>query len=223
MNILITSGGTREPIDGVRVLANASTGATGAALADAFARAGATVTLLHARASVRPHEANVRCENFLTVADLDRLCAETLAAHDVDLIIHAAAVSDFVLDALVVDGVRHTAPMAGKLDSTRGFTASFVPGKKILPHLKSYSKNKNVKLVGFKLTDGASAETVREAVEKVLAAGADLVVHNDVQHMRRLRATVWSTAGEVAKLPSQNDLEAFLLSFTGLAPVRRRA
>src|SRR5205085_1081847 len=49
LRVLVTSGGTTEPIDGVRVLANASTGETGALIATQFARHGHAVTLLRAR------------------------------------------------------------------------------------------------------------------------------------------------------------------------------
>lgn len=201
MNVLITSGGTREPIDGVRVIANSSTGATGAALADAFWHAGFTVTLLRARHSATP-ECPVQERFFVTVVDLDTACHELLSREHFDLVIHAAAVSDFVMESVTVDGVRHLAPFTGKLRSASKLSLDLVPGKKILPELKGYSRNPSLKLVGFKLTDGASDEEIRQAITKVLAAGADLVVQNDQQTMHQTRATLWDHSGPGELLPT---------------------
>ena len=212
MNVLITSGGTREPIDGVRVIANQSTGATGAMLADAFARTGAAVTLLRAQASAAPADARVACERFNTVDDLDRLCAEVLSQQHIDVMIHAAAVSDFVVAAVVVNGVRQLAPVAQKLSSSATLTVELKPGKKILPQLKSYSQNAGLKLIGFKLTDGASPAETRDAVEKLFLAGADAVIHNDLQTISTLRATLWRANGDTQRLPTAADLAAALIA-----------
>ena len=71
MNVLITSGGTREPIDGVRVIANSSTGATGAAIADAFFAA--------------PHESVRGWERAADAQSrIVRVCNEVLAASGPD-------------------------------------------------------------------------------------------------------------------------------------------
>ena len=212
MNVLITSGGTREPIDGVRVIANQSTGATGAMLADAFARTGAAVTLLRAQASAAPADARVACERFNTVDDLDRLCAQVLSQQHIDVMIHAAAVSDFVVAAVVVNGVRQLAPVAQKLSSSATLTVELKPGKKILPQLKSYSQNALLKLIGFKLTDGASPAETRDAVEKLFLAGADAVIHNDLQTISTLRATLWRANGDTQRLPTAADLAAALIA-----------
>nr|WP_309695725.1 phosphopantothenoylcysteine decarboxylase [Armatimonas sp.] len=212
MRVLITSGGTREPIDGVRVIANSSTGATGAALAAAFCKAGFTVTLLRARHSVAPN-LTVTEQFFVTVSDLDSACQELLGSQDFDLMIHAAAVSDFVLQAVTVDGVRHAAPLTGKLSSTHRLSIELMPGKKILPELKGYSRNPNVRLVGFKLTEGASEAEIREAVAKVLAAGADLVVHNDQQTMETTRAVLWDAHGPGEPIPDLSTLSTHLIGY----------
>ncbi|WP_394795830.1 phosphopantothenoylcysteine decarboxylase [Armatimonas sp.] len=200
MRVLITSGGTREPIDGVRVIANSSTGATGAALADALYLAGFDVTLLRAESAVTPNQ-QVRRKTFVTVRDLDTSCYQLLCREHFDLMIHAAAVSDFVVEAVTVDGVRHPAPLLGKLSSAQKLSIELIPGKKILPELKGYSRNPALKLIGFKLTDGASESEIAKAVGKVLAAGADLVVHNDQQTMQQTRATLWDVRGPGEPLP----------------------
>ena len=212
MNVLVTSGGTREPIDGVRVIANSSTGATGAALADAFFAAGFDVTLLRARNSVKA-EAAVTERFFVTVADLDRACHELLSTKHFDLVVHAAAVSDFVVESVIVDGVRYPTPLTGKLSSVSKLSLDLVPGKKILPELKRYSQNPKLKLVGFKLTDGASETEITAAVAKLLTAGADLVVQNDQQTMATTRAVLWDAHGPGKPLPTLITLCTALIGY----------
>lgn len=210
--VLVTSGGTREPIDGVRVMTNSSTGGTGAYIADTFVRNGAHVVLLRAEGAVKPIEARVLQRTFLTASDLDALCQQVLESEEIDLIVHAAAVGDFVVESLEIDGVRHPAPLTKKLPSTSALSLHLRPGKKILPHLKDYSRNRQVQLVGFKLTDGASADEAQRAVQDVLVAGADWVVHNDLSTMRQQRATVWSKSGRSVVCATLEQLTSHLLA-----------
>jgi phosphopantothenoylcysteine synthetase/decarboxylase len=213
-NILITSGGTQGPIDGVRVITNSSTGATGAALAGAFAHAGFSVTLLRAKNSVAPQENNTITERlFVTVDDLDAACQDLLGGTRFDLVIHAAAVSDFVVESVTTGGERHAAPFLGKIHSSDKLTIDLVPGKKILPMLKTYSASFEIKLVGFKLTDGASEDEIKLAVQKVLASGADLVVQNDKKTMRHTRAVLWDADGPQATLPTLSSLCDALIGY----------
>jgi phosphopantothenoylcysteine synthetase/decarboxylase len=200
MRVLITAGGTREPIDGVRFITNSSSGKTGAAIAETLEAAGHTVVLIPANRSV---------------SELDNACQSALSGSHIDLVIHSAAVSDFVVRALTIDGVTHPAPFTGKIGSGSTLSVELTPGKKILPELKTYSQNPDVKLVGFKLTDGASEAEIRAAVEKVLRAGADLVVHNDLKTMATLRATLWDKSGPREKLPTLSDLCAALVRYAG--------
>ncbi|MEX2044583.1 MAG: bifunctional phosphopantothenoylcysteine decarboxylase/phosphopantothenate--cysteine ligase CoaBC, partial [Opitutus sp.] len=105
LRVLITSGGTAEPVDGVRVLTNTSTGRTGALIAGHFARAGHEVVLLRAHNAGQPAGA-VREEVFGTFGELDALLTRFLGAEDFDAVIHAAAVGDFSVAGIEVDGIR---------------------------------------------------------------------------------------------------------------------
>ncbi|MGC4045926.1 MAG: phosphopantothenoylcysteine decarboxylase [Armatimonas sp.] len=194
----MTAGGTREPIDGVRFITNMSSGKTGVAIGEAFERAGHSVTLIRAERSV---------------AELDAACKDALRSTPIDLIIHSAAISDFVVEAVTINGVRHPVPVTGKLSSATGLSIDLVPGKKILPELKGYSQNPNVRLVGFKLTDGATESEIKAAVEKVLASGADLVVQNDLKTMHQTRATLWNTSGPQEACPTLPNLCEALLRY----------
>lgn len=214
--VLITSGGTREAIDGVRHITNFSSGTTGAALADAFAAEGWSVTIVRARDAVHPSDQRVEQVTFSSVADLDAACHAQLRDHDVDAVVHAAAVSDFVVDAVVVDGVRHPAPLVGKLDSARSLSVELVPSPKILPRLRGYSRNPGVVVVGFKLTNGATADEVATLVQRQLdTGGVDLVVHNDLTEMDHARdrhvATLHGHHGVIGRATSNAELAARLL------------
>src|SRR5262245_16223277 len=109
-SLLITSGGTREPIDEVRYIGNASTGALGRAFAcEALARGHEVVLLSGVGAELPPdHEWLVR-ETFSTASDLSaRLERWAAGPRRFQALVHAAAVADF-----------RPEPVAGKISSWR--------------------------------------------------------------------------------------------------------
>ena len=223
---LVTAGGTREPIDGVRFITNFSSGTTGAALADAFAAAGWDVTLVRTRDAVRPVSDAIEQESYASVADLDDACRRLLGASSYDVVVHAAAVSDFVVGAIVVDDVRHAAPLAGKLDSARSLSVELVPSPKILPRLRGYSGNDAIVVVGFKLTNGATADEAATAVRRQFeTAGVDAVVHNDLTEMDhahdRHLATLWVAGAPAGRATTNGELAALLVDLVG-EPARLR-
>ena len=89
--VLISAGGTREPLDSVRYVGNRSSGRMGVALAQEARQRGATVTLLAANLAV-PSPAGVDVVETPTAADLER---EALWRTDADVIVMAAAVADY--------------------------------------------------------------------------------------------------------------------------------
>ena len=89
--VVISAGGTREPLDAVRYLGNRSSGRMGVALAEEARRRGAEVTLLAANLAV-PAPAGVELVETPTAADLER---EALARADADVVVMAAAVADY--------------------------------------------------------------------------------------------------------------------------------
>jgi len=179
MKILLTSGATREPIDAVRFISNVSTGATGAALADALAEAGHEVTLLHGEGAVRPRAVGVVCGGFGSTENLAERMRAVLAEGSFDVVIQAAAVSDY----------RAEAAHGGKLGSDAAeLVLRLVPTPKLLPLIKAWSP-RPVRVLGFKLTHGADDVKRAAAVGRVFAAGGvDAVVHNDLVEMSAVGA-----------------------------------
>jgi phosphopantothenoylcysteine decarboxylase/phosphopantothenate--cysteine ligase len=180
LRILVTSGGTAEPIDGVRVLTNTSTGRTGAGLASYLTGRGHEVILLRARSAVKAGAVS-REELFSTFAELDTALKRLLGGEHFDAVIHAAAVSDFGIESVVTDGVAQP-PGGVKLESASApVTLRLRPLPKLVDSLRADSRNPRVTVVAFKLTTDAKPAAVNAAVEALMQrSGADLVVHNDL-------------------------------------------
>jgi phosphopantothenoylcysteine decarboxylase/phosphopantothenate--cysteine ligase len=178
LRVLVTAGGTAEPVDGVRVLTNTSTGATGALIATHLSRAGHEVVLLRAQNAIAA-DGPCREETFVTFAQLEAALRRLLAAESFDAVVHAAAVSDYSVD-LVTMAEDCVPGVAGKLPSGGAPVLKLRPNPRLVDRLRGWSRTPFA-LVAFKLTHGAEPAQADEAVRKLFAhSGADLVVHNDL-------------------------------------------
>lgn len=180
--ILITSGGTEENIDPVRTLSNFSTGQTGAFLSDHFFQKGYEVTLLSGHRSKKPQ--HIQNQNFFrSFKDLDQKLREELSSQSYDFVIHLSAVSDFSISHLLVNDQRIDDPQE-KISSRDSVSIVLKPNFKIIERLKEYSKNKNLKVIGFKLTRSEDHEKRMAQVERLLSCeGVDYVVHNELSQI----------------------------------------
>jgi phosphopantothenoylcysteine decarboxylase/phosphopantothenate--cysteine ligase len=177
LRVLVTSGGTAEPVDSVRVLTNASTGRTGAGIAGHLARCGHEVVLLRSAGSAPGP--GCREERFTSFADLDAALARLLSAEHFDAVIHAAAVSDFGIAEVSVDG--RARPASEKLDSDASPVIRLRPNPKLVDQLRARSRNEAIRVVAFKLTSGGDRGAAGRAIAALFdRSGADLVVHNDL-------------------------------------------
>jgi phosphopantothenoylcysteine decarboxylase/phosphopantothenate--cysteine ligase len=162
--VVVTAGGTREPLDSVRFLGNRSSGRMGVALAAEARRRGAEVTLLASNLAVPP-PAGVNVVEAPTAADLAR---ETLARADADLVLMAAAVADY----------RPVRPLAEKRPKDeRPWELELEPTADILRELASRRSNGQV-LVGFAADAGENG--LARARAKLRDKGVNLLVFNDV-------------------------------------------
>ncbi len=161
--VLVSAGGTREPLDAVRFVGNRSSGRMGVALAAEARRRGADVTLLAANLAVPP-PAGVEVVQTPTAADLER---EALARADVDVVIMAAAVADNAPDP--GDGKRPKDPEA--------WTIALHPTVDVLRELGAQRTEGRV-LVGFAADVGDGG--LERARAKLHNKKANLFVFNDV-------------------------------------------
>ena len=163
LQVLVTAGGTREPIDPVRFIGNRSSGKQGFAVAEEAAARGATVTVV---ATVhRPVSAGI---DVVHVETADEMHAAVMArAPHSDIVVMAAAVADF----------RPASTADRKIKKAGGLPEVVLePTVDILAALGG-SKPDGQTLVGF----AAETDSVRENAEaKLRAKGADLIVANDV-------------------------------------------
>ncbi|MGQ0551626.1 MAG: phosphopantothenoylcysteine decarboxylase domain-containing protein [Planctomycetota bacterium] len=188
MRLLVTAGGTREPIDSARVIANTSTGRLGARIAEVAVERGLEVVLLHGVLAARPSlSAPDRMQSF--VFDRSAELAALLEAHapGVDAVVHAAAVSDYL-----------PIQASGKLSSDQPeLVLRLQRAPKLIDRLRTL--NPTAFLVGFKLTSGLSpAAQLQKASELLRRARLDLVVANDsAQTSDQDHAAIFVTASGV--------------------------
>lgn len=186
MKVLVTSGGTREAIDAARFITNMSTGRTGRVIAETLGERGCEVLCLCAAGAEKPG-GGVRVKIFASFADLDAALKTALAAETFDAVIHLAAVSDYSPSLIEAGGLEFAPGRDAKLDSSQEeLRLTLRRNHKIIDRIKGYAAAAGRPaplLVGFKLTAGAEPEKVREKVRAL--AAADLVVHNDLEEMRR--------------------------------------
>lgn len=181
IKVLVTAGGTQEPIDTVRVLSNLSSGRTGISIAESLSHMGMDVTLLQSHGSPKSEYIKVH-DVFTSFASLDEKLKFYLGSQEYSHIIHTAAVSDYSVADIEVAGEKFQAFDQKKISSDADtMTIHLKRNHKIVDQLKSYSKNKDLKVVAFKLTSHANAEQRKMAIDKLFAhSHADYVVHNDI-------------------------------------------
>jgi phosphopantothenoylcysteine decarboxylase/phosphopantothenate--cysteine ligase len=166
LRVLVTAGGTQEPIDAVRFVGNRSSGRMGFAVADECAARGAEVTVVAANVALERNPA-VRYLDVATAAELERACLAEFPATDVLLM--AAAVADF----------RPSGPRAGKI--VKGdhdlLALELEPTSDVLAMLADRRRDGQT-LVGFAAEHGSGAEARGRA--KLVRKGLDAIVVNDI-------------------------------------------
>jgi phosphopantothenoylcysteine decarboxylase/phosphopantothenate--cysteine ligase len=166
LKVLVTAGGTREPIDAVRYVGNRSSGRMGFALADEAARRGAEVTVIAANVSL-PRADGVEYVDVETAAQLEEAARAAFPRSDVLLM--AAAVADF----------RPASPEQSKISKTgrEGLTVELEPTTDVLAALAA-ERRPGQTIIGFAAEHGEGA--VERAQSKLERKGADAIVLNDV-------------------------------------------
>ena len=201
--VLISAGGTREPLDAVRFVGNRSSGRMGVALAAEARRRGAEVTLLAANLAV-PAPAGVELVETPTAADLER---EAIArAAEADVVVMAAAVADSrPAEALAAKRPKDTAIWTLELEPTTDVLSAL--GER---------RREGQLLVGFAAETGETG--LDRARQKLARKGADLFVLNDISRpdigfdASDNEVTLLAPSGErtIAKAPKDEIAAAIL-------------
>jgi len=191
--IVVTAGGTQEPIDPARHIGNRSTGKMGHALAEAARDRGAEVTLISAPTHL-PEPAGIEVIRVRTAAEMKQAVAE--AVKEADVLIMAAAVADYQPKSPAQAKIKKQSP---------GLTLELVRTPDILSEVKgSFIK------VGFA---AESEDIVANARKKLAQKGLDLVVANDITEpesgfgANTNKVTIIDKQGHVESLPLMSKRE----------------
>ncbi len=164
--VIVTAGGTSEPIDAVRTITNRASGKMGAAIAEACFMQGADVLLLRAKTSIQSRF-SIKEEIFETAKDLEDLIKKYVKNYDI--LFHTAAVSDFIPEKI----------LDKKLESKKSFTLKLKSAPKILHQIKSW--NPKIRLVGFKAVYKLpEKELIKVGMNKLKESKSDYIIVNDV-------------------------------------------
>jgi phosphopantothenoylcysteine decarboxylase/phosphopantothenate--cysteine ligase len=200
LRVLVTAGGTREPIDSVRYIGNRSSGRMGMALAAAALRRGADVTLVTANVKLDPPEG----AHVVKVETAEEMATAAEAAFpDSDVLLMAAAVSDF----------RAAEPERSKIKKggREALRVELEPTPDVLAGL-SATRRPDQTVVGFAAEHGE--QRLEEARAKLEGKGLDAVVLNDIS---RADAGFDATDNEVTILTRAGQREVSLRSKTQVA------
>ena len=218
--ILITAGGTRETIDGVRTLTNMSTGQTGATLADHLHKEGHQVLLLTNRHSKMP-TSDVKVDTYDSFRDIYNTLKALSQTHSFDMILHAAAISDYSI-ANIQTPEGELSPGQSKMSSQYdNISIQLKRNEKILPRLKDLF-GAETSVVGFKLTSTESKKEQAKAIFSLFTEKAvDYVIHNDMNDIKNghRKFLMTSREGHQNELPSIQGLAEHIsseLEFTEL-------
>ena len=176
-HILITSGPTWVPIDDVRVISNKSSGLMGRLITKQLVRARAKVTMLEGAVPLpqgwQPRRAQgpaPTIHHFHYFSELHKLLREHVQSGQYDIVIHAAAVSDYSVEN----------PSKTKISSKKkNMTIHLKKNPKLIHLIKKWDKN--VLLVGFKLESNINDTNLSNFTQDLLkVAKCDLIVANSL-------------------------------------------
>lgn len=178
-NVLISSGGCIEKWDNVRGHTNLAKGTIGKMIAEEFLVKGANVTYLHGYFTALPNKKEhqiLHLESFEGILELQEKMKQLIQKKQIDVVIMAAAGSDWVVDKMV-NQEGQILPHKGKISSDTPPIIHLKKAPKVLNQIKKW--NPEVMLVGFKLESNLDKmELIERAVTRMHTSSADFMVAN---------------------------------------------
>jgi len=178
--VLVTGGATAEPIDPVRVITSRASGRMGIELALEAFRRGCDVTLVHAGRLGFPGIREIYAE---TAREMTESVLAELSGGGYDLLISAAAISDYTLDSATE-----------KIRSGDSLTLHLRPTEKLLAAVRD--RHPSLTIVGFKLETASGDALIERAKAAMGRYGLDMVVANTVESMGGDESEVWIIAAK---------------------------
>lgn len=204
INVVITSGGTSEPIDNVRKITNSSSGKLGCTIAEELLKLNNLDKIYYicSKTSYKPISDKVKVIEIVSTNNLKKSVEELLINENIDYFIHSMAVSDYTVDyvttasrlAKTIDNSNESTEISIKNNTDNikdtkissyedNLIIKLKPTPKIINIIKSISPN--TYLVGFKLLDNVSdKELIDVACKLKVKNKCNLVVANDLSNIR---------------------------------------
>ncbi len=169
LKVLVTCGATWTPIDDVRVISNVSSGQMGHLIAKAFSLKKAQVTVIEGPVAHTLDDKKIKVIKYRYFDELAKVLKQEISKK-YDIIVHAAAVSDF--KAAKVSN--------RKMASGKSISLKLIPTPKLIKQIKRLSPNSF--LVGFKLESRLNQKDIFKTVRPLFKSSAcDLVVANSIK------------------------------------------
>lgn len=190
MKVIITAGGTSERIDDVRSITNTSTGKLGYAIGRAFLAYNETVETiyyLHGVRAMPPEGHNIKAILIEGVRDLEQEISKLLTEQQIDAVVHAMAVSDYMVKTVTtLEQIQSgcIAPLKGNKISSEvdDLTIIMERSPKVISKIKALSPN--TALVGFKLLSHVPREELIDTAHRLLEKNnCTYVLANDLEEI----------------------------------------
>lgn len=221
MKIVITAGGTSEPIDDVRKITNTSTGSLGLAIGGAFLGGYRDqidkIYYLHGEKASYPEDELVEPITIGGTMDLKDKMAQVLTSDNIDAVIHAMAVSDYMVDEVttvddIKNGTESNAVSGNKISSSIDNLAIILKRTpKVIGTIKELSPES--KLVGFKLLSGVTHDELMDVARNLMNKNnCDYVMANDLSEIGggKHRGYLLHRDGTVDQMETKDEIAAVI-------------
>ena len=167
---------------------------------------------------IRKSNSGLSLKTFTDYENFKNTLFSEVQEHEYDFLIHSAAVSDYSVASIESS----QGPLNGihKISSDKELVLKLKKNPKLIDSIKSLSKNKNLKLIGFKLTANSTESEIYDKVAKLFQlSGCDFVVHNDtskIDKTKQLHAFSFCSAEQSRQIKFQecSDLDQLNLQIS---------
>ena len=236
MNIIITAGGTSEPIDNVRKITNSSSGKLGSIIANKFLDLDTIDKIFYVcnKSAYLPTE-NKKLEIIYvkTVENLQKTLKNLIKSQKIDVIIHSMAVSDYTVQYVTtgqnlinklsnkseveIENILNSDEIKIQNDDKISSNLSdiyikLVPTPKVISQIKKWDKD--IFLVGFKLLSNVTKETLIDVAKNLMQKNnCDVVVANDIKDITATQHKAYIiTNNEIIKVNTKMEIAEKLCS-----------
>ena len=231
MNVIITAGGTSEPIDNVRKITNSSSGKLGSTIANKMLQSNKIKKVFyvcHDGAILPTENKKLEIIYIKTVENLQKTLKNLIKSQKIDVIVHSMAVSDYTVQYVITTeilaknlsnkteeqiteflqneniGVDNSKKISSNLSEV---FIKLVPTPKVISKIKEWDKN--IFLVGFKLLSNVSKDNLLEVASTLLRKNnCDVVVANDLKDIsdQKHKAYILTKKGDILDAQTKEEI-----------------